>query len=278
MSSSKADKKSVVTTLPKEAEEYLIGLENENKQLKDEKKYLLSRLSQVAGVLMTEDNPNITDLSDVNRPINLGEDLSQIYDDEYTDIFVQLKERECERDIHNDMLSIAERCFRFCDSQEKEQFEKILNVFQFNDVANRQSLPRGVIKHVKELRTLSLKNTEANLEKKFIGHLISETKQSLLKYDEEIVKKYISKCISFFWKACIQTPPLKFDFNVPPGTPFDSAVHRKCTVNGPNVAYTVWPVVYLHENGPVLVKGVVQCDGKLTDSKKEGTKPSNTKL
>ena len=33
----------VVTTLPKEAEEYLIGLENENKQLKDEKKYLLSR-------------------------------------------------------------------------------------------------------------------------------------------------------------------------------------------------------------------------------------------
>lgn len=116
------------------------------------------------------------------------------------------------------------------------------------------------------------------LFQKFIGHLISKTKQSLLKYDDESVKKYISKCVSFFWKACIQTPPLKFDFNVPPGTPFDSAVHRKCTVNGPNVAYTVWPVVYLHENGPVLVKGVVQCDGKLTDSKKAGTKPSNTKL
>ena len=60
---------------------------------------------------MTEDNPNITDLSDVNRPINLGEDLSQIYDDEYTDIFVQLKEKECERDIHYEMLSIAEVCF-----------------------------------------------------------------------------------------------------------------------------------------------------------------------
>ena len=60
---------------------------------------------------MTEDNPNITDLSDVNRPINLGEDLSQIYDDEYTDIFVQLKEKECERYIHNEMLSIAEVCF-----------------------------------------------------------------------------------------------------------------------------------------------------------------------
>lgn len=47
-----------------------------------------------------------------------------------------------------------------------------LNDFNFNfkDVANRQSLPRGVIKHVKELRTLSLKNTEATLEKVIFTH------------------------------------------------------------------------------------------------------------
>lgn len=49
------------------------------------------RLSQLAGVQMTENNPNVTDLSDINRPINLGEDFSEIYDNEYTDVLVHLK-------------------------------------------------------------------------------------------------------------------------------------------------------------------------------------------
>lgn len=99
---------------------------------------------------------------------------------------------------------------------------------------------------------------------------------SLLACNDDSVKKYISKCLSFFWRACIQTPPLYFDFNVKPGTPFDNAVHRKCTVNGPMVTYTVWPVAYLHEKGPLLVKGVVQCE-KQEKTPVEGVKPKESK-
>lgn len=99
---------------------------------------------------------------------------------------------------------------------------------------------------------------------------------SLLACDDDSVKKYISKCLSFFWRACIQTPPLYFDFNVKPGTPFDNAVHRKCTVNGPFVTYTVWPVAYLHKKGPLLVKGVVQCE-KQEKTPVEGVKPKESK-
>lgn len=99
---------------------------------------------------------------------------------------------------------------------------------------------------------------------------------SLLTCDDDSVKKYISKCLSFFWRACIQTPPLYFDFSVKPGTPFDNAVHRKCTVNGPMVTYTVWPVAYLHEKGPLLVKGVVQCE-KQEKTPVEGVKSKESK-
>ncbi|XP_048772667.1 uncharacterized protein LOC125678326 isoform X2 [Ostrea edulis] len=229
----------------------------------DSRRIQLIGLSEVAGVRMTENNPSIADLSDVNRPINLGEEFSEIYDNEYTEMFLNLKKVHGDNknyDVHGVMLKTAERCNSICRDWEKKQFAKILTVFQLKDVKDRNSLPKGVVKHIKDLRISLLKNEQSHLEKEFYESLKTEGKQSLeINYGDDNVKKYISHCLSFFWRACIQTPPLYFDFNVQKGTPFDSAVHRKCTVNGPNVDYTVWPVVYLHERGPVLVKGIVQC-------------------
>ena len=39
-----------------------------------------------------EDNPNIVDLSDVNRPDCLAEKFSQLYDDKWTNAFELIKE------------------------------------------------------------------------------------------------------------------------------------------------------------------------------------------
>lgn len=257
-------------------EEKLGKYKTENEKLKNEKQSLLSRLSQLAGVQMTENNPNVTDLSDINRPINLGEDFSEIYDNEYTDVLVYLKRKSDDvKNMQDKLLKTAEICHKFCEDFEKKQFKEILGVFHLPD--DRQSLPKGVIKHVKDLRTSLLHKTEGDLEKEFFQNLTPHQMQnSLLACDDDSVKKYISKCLSFFWRACIQTPPLYFDFNVKPGTPFDNAVHRKCTVNGPMVTYTVWPVAYLHKKGPLLVKGVVQCE-KQEKTPVEGVKPKESK-
>lgn len=66
------------------------------------------RLSQLAGVQMTENNPNVTDLSDINRPINLGEDFSEIYDNEYTDVLVHLKKKPADvKNIQDKLLKTA---------------------------------------------------------------------------------------------------------------------------------------------------------------------------
>lgn len=66
------------------------------------------RLSQLAGVQMTENNPNVTDLSDINRPINLGEDFSEIYDNEYTDVLVHLKKKPDDvKNIQDKLLKTA---------------------------------------------------------------------------------------------------------------------------------------------------------------------------
>lgn len=54
----------------------------------------LYRLSQLAGAKLTEGNPNIADLSDKNRPTNLAEHVSELYDNEWTDALEELTDTE----------------------------------------------------------------------------------------------------------------------------------------------------------------------------------------
>lgn len=47
----------------------------------------------MAGARLTDNNPNITDLNDPNRPVKLGERLGKIYDDEWTDAMQELEQK-----------------------------------------------------------------------------------------------------------------------------------------------------------------------------------------
>ncbi|WAQ99303.1 hypothetical protein MAR_023839, partial [Mya arenaria] len=60
--------------------------------LQAENDILRQRLSKLAGDKLTLDNPNITDLSESNRPTKLGEMYSELYDNEWTDAFESMTE------------------------------------------------------------------------------------------------------------------------------------------------------------------------------------------
>ena len=51
----------------------------------------LFRLSEKISLNLTENNPNIADLSDINRPTNLVDKFSTLYDDEWTRAFDELQ-------------------------------------------------------------------------------------------------------------------------------------------------------------------------------------------
>ena len=54
---------------------------------------MLSRyysLSQVMGNKLMDNNPNIADLSDRNRPSKLAERLNELYDNEWSDAYIAL--------------------------------------------------------------------------------------------------------------------------------------------------------------------------------------------
>ena len=51
------------------------------------------RLSEHISLKLADNNPNIADLSDLNRPTKLAEKFSLLYDDQWTDAFDALQQR-----------------------------------------------------------------------------------------------------------------------------------------------------------------------------------------
>lgn len=75
----------------------------------------------------------------------------------------------------------------------------------------------------------------------------------------EHIQKFIVKCFQLCWMMLAQYPPMVMDFTSQPGTPYNQALFEVYTTRGANVAYVVWPPVYLHKDGPVVCKGYVEC-------------------
>lgn len=55
-------------------------------------------MSAAVGAKVTDQNPNIADLSDTNRPTKLAEQFSELYDNEWTDLFEHLNGEEKDKD------------------------------------------------------------------------------------------------------------------------------------------------------------------------------------
>eukprot|EP00105_Crassostrea_gigas_P043197 XP_019927345.1 PREDICTED: uncharacterized protein LOC105339240 [Crassostrea gigas] len=92
-------------------------LERQLKQIAKEKEYLLTRLTKIAGSKLTNNNPDIADLNDDNRPTKLAEKFGQLYDDEWTDSMEELTEGELRLDDRaaiGFLLRIIMTAYNFC--------------------------------------------------------------------------------------------------------------------------------------------------------------------
>lgn len=64
-----------------------------------------NRLSKLMGQKLTDNNPNIADLSDKNRPTKLAERFTELYDNQWTDAFENLHSGD-ERETISKLLGI----------------------------------------------------------------------------------------------------------------------------------------------------------------------------
>ena len=70
------------------------------------------------------------------------------------------------------------------------------------------------------------------------------------------VQAYAEKCTEIIWWMCVQNPPV-FMHKGEKGT-IDHTLYKPYTKSGQIAEFYIWPALLLHENGPILSKGIVQ--------------------
>ncbi|XP_063413239.1 uncharacterized protein LOC134695757 isoform X2 [Mytilus trossulus] len=270
---------------PSEFTEHIHGIEIYADDLKKridaierEKNSYINRLSNVAGSLLTDNNPNITDLNDSNRPTKLAEKLGKIYDDEWTDAMQDLenkkskkKEKRHEKIVYH-LYSIIKVLYVTCKQKAEEQvghFLLLKDPSQYQVEASWTEIPVESRKSFTENRK---RIAEANIEmlqkiikdddiyKKEICSLSPSLDDKIL--DSLHNSLYFQKCLEICWYFVIQDPPLYLDIRPLEGNLLNKDTHKEYTKSGSTIKYAVWPALYLHctnnEKGPLLAKGVVQ--------------------
>ncbi|CAC5403859.1 unnamed protein product [Mytilus coruscus] len=230
---------------------------NDISDLKREINDLRDRLSEAAGNKLRDNNPNIADLSDMNRPTSLAEKFSSLYTDEYTDAMEVIEDDMDEAASVKVMLEWLKSCYSWCQKLAKEQRDTLINKsigFMQNHGGQNVVLSDRCLIFVKEFQKKIA--VESLVVVGQICHVKSVTQQSLS--SENYIVKYIKKCSELCWMMQISDPPLYLNFDVNSGENLNKNDYNVFTKSGSKIDYLVWPVLYLHKTGPMLAKGVAQ--------------------
>ncbi|XP_053400033.1 uncharacterized protein LOC123557699 [Mercenaria mercenaria] len=73
------------------------------------------------------------------------------------------------------------------------------------------------------------------------------------------LKPFIRKCTFLCWMMVVQAPSMNFHMvDANKDVNFDKNMYKEYTSRGPLIKYVVWPALLLHEDGPMVSKGVAQ--------------------
>ncbi|KAL3878222.1 hypothetical protein ACJMK2_030589 [Sinanodonta woodiana] len=255
----------IVQQLDTEIKSYQVQLHEKERQLQEQREALnkankekddaMSRLSRHMGQQMSEGNPNITDLSDPNRPSKLGERYSELYDNEWTNAFEVLtsKSGKDDKQAVDVLRNILWKSYASAFDISRTQIEKAEHEL------SKSSEP--VSPECKRL----LKEAQKHVDIRKAGDLIEDALQRTImkdidmKYPNETpVHVFAKECFQLCWLMSIQDPPVVLVQDPIKGDRFDTHIYRHYVNSGDTVDYVVWPALLLHKDGPVLTKGVSQ--------------------
>ncbi|XP_071126446.1 uncharacterized protein [Mytilus edulis] len=259
------------------------------KELQYEKKRLLNDLSEQAGMRLTNNNPGIANLGDDNRPSKISERFSELYDNHWTDAMEALDGHKFqEREGIEMLLEVLNAIYKDCKLQREKRLKSFAslvlgvkleenqdsgeNIDIYQNVEMGQNGGTKTKKKDDDIRLqcsryLSAKDINYTQDKH-----VKETMYSLLnkkfvdKKRQEVLnhkslKLYIDQCFEVCWSICLQIPPVVIVTDVKRVDLF-----RSYTKSGDVIDHVVWPALLLHEDGPVLYKGVAQMTSDATSA------------
>ncbi|KAL3879695.1 hypothetical protein ACJMK2_031982 [Sinanodonta woodiana] len=258
--------------LNKDYESKIKGLEAYAKQLEEEKLNLFTRLSEIGTGRLTDSNPNIADLSDPNRPSQLAEQFTELYDSEWTDAFEYLskvKGLENTRTVWtllNILKTIYNVCFESRQKAKDQLQEAIVSYLGYTDEDKDISVIKKTERMLRECRAKQFEVLLSHATQDIREHLNTQLEGNV----HDIIDNYAEKCVRVCWFLCRMDPPMHLDFDankmdVPQSDDkndlillFDEAKFVHYSVKGMYMEYVVWPPLYIYKDGPLLKKGIAQ--------------------
>ncbi|XP_060562949.1 uncharacterized protein LOC132722457 [Ruditapes philippinarum] len=245
--------KNEIRDLKKQLNHTLSKLHDTQAELDDTK----TRLSKAMGNRLTDNNPNITDLSDRNRPTKLAEKCAELYDNQWTDAFEILEKYfSTDEAVIESLLHILQATMNFCQKTAQNQLEELEKTLQLADNKENNDVSNSVKKQLKDTRKASALSALDNLRNMFTSYLRQSADQTVTKALE--IEEFTFECLELCWFMMVNDPPVAFAPLLAKGTHFNSDLYKPYTSSGTHVEYVVWPALLLHEGGPILAKGVAQ--------------------
>lgn len=139
------------------------------------------------------------------------------------------------------MLQITEDSYKYCKDFPSKRYTDILADLTLW----KRAEPNAMLKP-------SIQEMGALVSESFYRELVSDHEW------KKSVEPFIKKCVRICWLMVDRDHPIYMKLSKKRGSEFDTDLYRYYTRSGQKVDYIVWPALFLHENGPLLRKGVVQ--------------------
>lgn len=240
----------------RQQENIIAELETDLHNAKSERNELFTRLGMSSSIRLLE-NQEFIDFSDENRPTTMIDRYQKLYDNEWADTFTELTEghRIPEQQAIQTLLDIMSISFQHCQTLATSQLDDIEKTLrEFNATAESME-GKEFITFLKAQRKMKYGYNIEAIKKSLESQL-----HSMLPIVEPktATKNYISAVIDLCWFLNVQDPPCTISLDLRRGEPFQTDKYRVYRQSGKQVDYVVWPVLYLHQGGGVLCKGVAQ--------------------
>ncbi|XP_062586423.1 uncharacterized protein LOC134248026 [Saccostrea cucullata] len=231
-------------------------LELKVSNLEQEKESLLIRLSTIAGSRLRDGNPSITDLSDDNRPLNVAERFSELYDNEWSDAFEKVAIGRSEEETVKILLELLQNIYTSCEIISEQQRHHLGQFgIYFDEEIDSPHVIAEQGQKSKEIQLMCGTDSVGRVQKKILADKEFQTKYGEYIHSCEI---YIKASISICWMMRMQEVPMFLDFTCQREDPLNRDFYKEYTKSGKLCDYLVWPLLLLHIDGPVMQKGIVQ--------------------
>lgn len=251
------EKHNELQAVSEKAKEKVRILTDDLRKLKAENERLLNRVSELAGAKLSAGNPNLVDISDENRPTKLAERYSELYDNDWTDAFTVLIDSGYDDPkVVEILLKLLITIFNECKSYADEDLESfnrnIVKSFRYDEnSAEAMVLKKQYTDRRKKIYRGLKSAVKPKIDAK-LRHILPET-------DRNGVQKFTEEAFDICMLMCVQDPHVVIGNVIDnPDSTFDATKYKAYTKSGKRIAYFVWPPLYLHQDGPILAKGIAQ--------------------